>query len=188
MKAWKRIEPTKVTNVGYQTIVTKTFVLPDGRSEQFSTYLPERHADVATIAITPDGTVLVFRQFRPGPEQFMDELPGGGAEPDERDIALAARRELEEETGYQPGSMSFVGKLCYDAYSNAWRHYYLGLDCVPNGKGQQLEPNERFGTLLKISIDKLIQNAKQGRMTDSGAILLAYDTLKTLKEKYESST
>ena len=33
MKAWKRIEPTKVTKVGFRQIVTKTFEMPDGRIE-----------------------------------------------------------------------------------------------------------------------------------------------------------
>ncbi|HSW80092.1 MAG TPA: NUDIX hydrolase [Candidatus Saccharimonadales bacterium] len=185
MKKWQREEPTTIINTGYRSFVFKTFKHPDGRVEQFGTFYSENSVDVATIALTKDNKVLVFRQFRPGPETVMDELPGGGAEVNE-DVKAAAQRELEEETGYEPGEMQFMGKLCCDAYSNAWRYYFLALNCVPHITGQKLELNEQSGELVKISIDKLIANAKSGKMTDSGAILLAYDTLLKLKEKSKS--
>ncbi len=182
MKHWKRFEPTKKFKQGHRTIVSKTFRLPDGRVLEFGTYNPEDKIDVTTIAITKQNRVLVFRQFRPGPEQIMDELPGGGADKINVDPKIEALRELEEETGYHPGHVEFLGRRNYDAYSNAWRNYYLALDCVPTAKGQKLDPNEMSGELLEISIDQLIENAKTGRMTDSGAILLAYDKLLKLKE------
>lgn len=179
---WRRREPTEIHKIGFRTIITKTFRLPDGSIELFGTYNPEGQIDVATIAVTTRGSVLLFRQFRPGPEIIMDELPGGTAESNESPEA-AARRELEEEAGYTPKHMTYLGKLNTNAYSNAWFHYYLATGCEPTAAGQQLEPNEQHGELIEVSIDELISIAQAGHMTDSGAILLAYDTLLKLKEK-----
>ncbi len=182
VKPWIRIDPTSVNTFAFRTTASKTFKLPDGQVVKFGTFHDEEEINIATIAITSDLKVLVYRQFRPGPEQIMDELPGGGSTKG-YDPKKEATRELEEETGYKPGKMKFLGKLNYDAYSNTWRYYYLATDCIPNKSGQNLEPNEKFGNLEKISVDQLIANAKSGKMTDSGAILLAYDILLKLKEK-----
>lgn len=181
MKAWKRIEPTKVTKVGFRQIVTKTFEMPDGRIVTFATKEPEGSAAVATIALTPENQALLFRQFRPGVEQWMDELPGGGVEPHETDLEQAARRELLEETGFQPGELRYLGKLNYDAYTNMWRHYFLAENCTPHQEGHQREPNEAHGELLKVDISTLIQTAKEGRMTDPGGVFLALERLQELQ-------
>lgn len=181
MQAWKRVEPTKALKVGHRTVVTKTFLMPDGREEQFDTINQEGFARVAIVAITPAKRVLVFRQFRPGPETIMDEAPGGGVEPGE-DVKAAALREFNEETGYEFGEMLYLGKCSYDAYTNGWCHAFLALDCVPTKNGHNREPNEQDGELHEITIDAFIANSREGRMTDPGAVLLAYDHLLKLKE------
>jgi len=182
MQAWKRVEPTMIQKVGFRTVVTKTFVLPDGRTQAFDTTGSEDFNAVAIVAITADAKVLVFRQFRPGPERIMEETPGGMVDKGE-DIEVAARRELLEETGYKPGKMIYLGKSAYDCYANGTRNAFLALDCTPADEGHSREPNEQDGELLEISIDQLIKNAKEARMTDPGAVLLAYDELMKLKEK-----
>ncbi|MGF7228820.1 MAG: NUDIX hydrolase [Candidatus Saccharibacteria bacterium] len=177
--AWERQAPTDVTKVGYRTIVNKTFTLPDGLTKTFATSGAEESAAVATIAITKDNKVLVVNLFRPGPEKVMQEIPGGGVEPGEDDLALAAARELAEETGHKVGSIAYLGYCHYDAYTNGKRHYFLARDCEPTGEGQKLDAEEQL-TVSEISIEQLIQNALQGNMTDPGAVMLAYDQLHEL--------
>jgi ADP-ribose pyrophosphatase len=108
----------------------------------------------------------------------MDELPGGFVETGE-DPELAARREFAEETGYTIGSLESLGSAYADAYTNTTRNYYLATDCTATGE-QQLEAHE-FIELRLISINELIENAQTGRMTDSIAVLLAYEELKALQ-------
>jgi len=180
MQHWKRVEPTIVTKVGYRTLVEKTFILPDGKTSSYTTIDFEGREAVAVLAITADKKVLVARQFRTGPEMVMDELPGGfvdaGETPD-----VAAARELHEETGYEPGTLTFLGTANYDGYSNTKRHCFLATDCVLSQKPAQPEDLE-FIDVTRISIDQLIRNAQAGNMTDPGAVLMAYDTLMKLKE------
>jgi ADP-ribose pyrophosphatase len=51
------------------------------------------------IALTPDGQLVLVRQFRFGIDDFSLEIPGGMIDPGEDPVA-AAVRELREETGF----------------------------------------------------------------------------------------
>lgn len=178
---WKRREPTTVTRVGgYRTLVEKTFQMPDGTIKSFVTKDAEDAAAVCVIPLTKRNTVLTVAIFRPGPEEIMHELPGGGVDPEE-ELEAAARRELQEETGYAPGTIAYLGFCRYDAYTNGKRHYFLALDCEPTSEGQKLDAEEHL-QVEEITISALMQNAREGLLTDPGAVLLAYDTLKEIAE------
>lgn len=179
MKPWKRIEPTTVRVVSHRTIVTKTFVLPDGQTTQFGTVWPEGQQFVHVIALTPDHQVVVCELFRPGPEKVMQELPGGYVDAGELP-ASAAVRELLEETGYAPGKLAYLGPSHKDTYMNATWHSYLATDCAKAG-AQKLEPEEQIVVKL-ISIKQLLRNARHDNMTDALAVFYAEDKLKQLQE------
>jgi len=181
MKSWKRIEPTVTSKIGYRVIITKTFVMPDGAVHHFQTIGSENSHCIATIALTKDNQVIVARQFRLAQEAVLDELPGGGAEHDE-DFEQAARRELLEETGYEAGKVEFLGDVVKDAYNNAVWHYFLATDCVPRKGGQKLDPTEHIDVVL-LSIDQVLENGRQARMTDTEALFLAYEELQMRRKQ-----
>jgi ADP-ribose pyrophosphatase len=179
MRPWKRIDPTIVTKIDYQDMVVKTFKTPDGKTATRAIFLAESKKAAGVIAITKDYKVIVARQFRPGPEKIMDEIPGGYVEENE-EPEQAARRELMEETGYTAGEMTFLGEFGRDAYMNGRWHYYLAKDCMKSNK-QQLDHDE-FVTIELLSIQEFIDGAKNDHMTDMAAVLVAYDQLKELEK------
>lgn len=183
MKTWNRIEPTTVQKVGWRTITSKTFIMPNGDVQVYDTNEREGVHSAATIALTTDGQIIVARQFRPGPEKVMDELPGGGVEAHEADdFAAAAARELREETGYVPGRLTHLGDVHKDAYTNAIHHYFLAEACTLHPDGQLLDEHEYIDVQL-ISIERLFENARSGLMTDTEALLLAYEYLRAIQEE-----
>lgn len=180
MQAWKRTEPTVTTKVGWRTIVSKTFTMPDGSKAVFDTLHPDGQEFVSVIALTPHRKVLVAKQYRPGPEKYMHELPGGfvdrGETPEESIV-----RELREETGYTPITLRYLGAFHKDTYMNAVWHVFIAHDCKKD-VSQQLE-EEEFIDVEEISIEQLIFQAKNDAMTDHAAVLMAYDELMKLKEE-----
>lgn len=186
MKPWMRIEPTNVTRVGHRVITSKTFKYTDGETGTYDVNGRDDYAGVATIALTPENNVVIVRQFRAGPERIMDELPGGFVEiGEELKLEAAARRELKEETAYIAGTMKYLGQLSYDAHSNGWRHYFIAYDCRQTIQSRKLDASEQHEVLEvhEISIKTLLDNARSGKMTDSGAVLLAYEELITVNVK-----
>jgi ADP-ribose pyrophosphatase len=177
MEPWKRIEPTTAQKVGYRTIVTKTFLAPNGKRE-FALVNAEGSRNAACIALTPENEVIICRQFRPGPEIVMDELPGGGVEMSE-EPEHAALRELREETGYAPGNIRSLGFVYKDGYTNSQWHYFLATDCRLLASGRDLDIGEFIDVHL-ISVKTLLENIKRSVMTDTEAVLLAYEYLRSL--------
>lgn len=179
MKPWKRIEPTTVHKVGWRTITSKTFLLPDGKKDVFDIFRVEGHSVVVIIPLNTDRKVILARQFRPGPEKVLEEIPAGAIDEGETP-EQAARRELQEETGYVAGSMKYLGEMYRDGYSNMTIHVFIATDCTLHKDGQKLEENEHIEVDL-ISIDRLIENAKKAKMIDIGAVFMGYDELEKLR-------
>ena len=85
------------------------------------------------IAITPDKTVVMTRQFRFGIGDYTLEIPGGFVEKDE-DPSDAVKRELEEETGYVSGNWKYLGKIPSNpVFQNSYIHHFVAYDAQPVG-------------------------------------------------------
>jgi hypothetical protein len=52
----------------------------------------------------------------------------------------------------------------------------LATDCTPHTDGQKLDETEHIEVVL-ITIDELLDNARNARMTDIEALFLAYEEL-----------
>lgn len=159
--------------------------MPDKAIHHFQTYDTEDTEYAGIVALTKDNRVIIANQYRPGPEKMMEEIPGGFLDPGE-DPETACRRELTEETGYEADQMIYLGMVHKDAYHNAKWHYFLATDCIPHKDGQQTEDTEFINVKL-ISVDQFLQNGREGKMTDTEALFLAYEKLLKLRGWYARS-
>ena len=81
---------------------------PEGRERDFVRLAAPDWVNV--IPITADGQVVFVRQYRHGVRQVTLEVPGGMVDPGE-DPAVAALRELREESGYTADAVESLGAV-----------------------------------------------------------------------------
>lgn len=66
---------------------------------------------VNIIPVTEDGHVVLIRQYRHGTEDFTLEIPGGMVDREDPSPLAAARREMQEETGYDSADIVPLGSI-----------------------------------------------------------------------------
>jgi ADP-ribose pyrophosphatase len=156
----------------FRRIVSRRFVLPDGKTAEFEIW--DERDTVAVLALTPEQNVVLVRQFRPGPEEVLLELPGGVVEADQTPLE-AARAELLEEAGYE-GRLRPVGTTFANAYSTRTKHLFAATDCRNVAAPS---PNE-FTEPVVMPLADFRDHLRGGRLTDVDAGYRALDELDLL--------
>ena len=84
-------------------------LLPDGKTG-FREYCKHIGA-VCVVPITDDGKVICVKQYRYAHRKMVLEIPAGKLDAPDEDPALAATRELREETGATCAKLTYLGPL-----------------------------------------------------------------------------
>ena len=122
-----------------------------------------RHPGAAgVLPITPDGDVMLVRQFRPAVRAALTEIPAGLLDVDGEDALTCAARELFEETGFRHTSIEFLGGY----YSTAgFSDEYVHLFVARTERDPETEPEEGI-TLVRERRDTMVAAARAGRVRD----------------------
>lgn len=125
---WKKLDSQQLADYRIFTVRQDKRLSPrTGREHQF--YVLEAQDWINVIPVTPEGKIVFIHQFRHGTGQVTLEIPGGIVDDADGDPAVAARRELLEETGYAAGDIIHIGSVEPNpAFLNNRCHTYLALD------------------------------------------------------------
>jgi len=138
----------------------------------------KRDGAAAVIALDGEGRLLLVEQYRYGAQQDLLEIPAGllekGEEPEQ-----GALRELEEETGWKAGKITFL----YDfwatpGYCSEKLSVFLCEDLVKTH--QHLDADE-FINVKAVTLEEARAMVMDGRITD-GKTIAAVFTVLNIKE------
>ena len=151
-----------------------TFRLPNGAKADID--IAGGGKNVCIFPLTKSNKVVLAKQFRPGPQKVLNELPGGKVDLSESPRA-AAGRELLEETGYK-GDLVFIGKTFNSAYHKTIRYNFVAKNCIKVGD-QKLDEHEFIEPTL-MTLKEFRRHLRLGNLTDIATGYLALDYLKLL--------
>lgn len=172
----KKIIPWKILSesegrgpAGWMRIVARQYELPNGKKSEWD--LLDGGRSIATLCLTPDNKVLLVRQYRPGPDLVLDELPGGYID-DGEDPLDAARRELREESGWD-GELELVGNTWLSSAAMTQRYVAIARNC--RKVGEQKEDNGEHIEPITKDLGAFIEQVRKGHMTDTDLAYMALD-------------
>ncbi len=121
----------------------------------------------AVLPLTEEGDVLLVRQFRYALGRDILEIPAGLKEPGEAPEDCA-RREMEEETGYRPGTVTHL----FDSYSSPGYctecvSIYLARDLTKTS--QHLDPDEDV-TVVRMPLEEAVALVLSGEIVDGKTV------------------
>ncbi|HEX9153547.1 MAG TPA: NUDIX hydrolase [Candidatus Saccharimonadales bacterium] len=168
---WKLLkESESLGPAGWMRIITKQYELPNGNVSNWD-LLYGGGRTIATLCLTPDNRVLLVRQYRPGPDRVLDEMPGGYIDKGE-DPLDAARRELLEESGWD-GDIELVGSTWLSSTALTQRFVAVARNCR-KVDDQQEDDGEYIEPITK-SLEDFIAQVRKGEMTDTDLAYMALD-------------
>ncbi len=163
-RAWKVLHSEYLIRRPWLTARKDCVELPDGRVND--EYWVLEYPDwVNVIAITRDGQMIMERQYRHGAGITGYELPSGVMEAGEIPLE-AARRELEEETGYTGGEWQSWMTLYPNTSAMTNRsHSFLAIGVEPTSS-QHLDATEDLSVHL-LSQEEVRQLLFTGQITQA---------------------
>jgi ADP-ribose pyrophosphatase len=151
-----------------------TVELPDG--SRSTRDIAGHPGGVAMVAVDDGGRVLLVRQWRHAIGRSLLEIPAGTldrhADGSVEDHAVAAPRELEEETGYRAATWRYLGGFfTAPGFTSELMHLYLATDLVP-AHGDRLGPDDDERLELEaVPLDEAIAMVDRGEIVDAKTIV-----------------
>ncbi len=136
-------------------VLVQKVMLPDGRQMHKELIIAP---SVAVILPISNGKLVLIRQYRPVLGVWMYEIPAGIINIHETPLQ-AAKRELEEETGYKSKSIKKMLE-CFSSPGISNEHAYIYIaECGKKG-AQHLDEHENIKVLEATSSDvtKMLKN------------------------------
>lgn len=127
---------------------------------------------VNVIPLTEDGQVVLVKQFRHGTREFSLEIPGGILHDQHEDAAVAAARELREETGYVAKELVLLGRQRPNpALFTNWCTTFLARGCAKLGD-LEMDPGEDI-EVVTVPVGDLDRMVRDGAI-DHALVLAAF--------------
>jgi ADP-ribose pyrophosphatase len=142
--------------------------LPNGKT---ATREIVRHPGAVSVLALTEDRMLVVEQFRKPIERNQLEIPAGKLEPGE-DPLEAAKRELQEETGYSCGTIRLISSF-YTApgFADEIMHLYATEQLT---KGEMNPDEDEFISCRALTYEEACEGMRSGAIQDAKTIAAVY--------------
>ena len=157
---WKTVEKEQILHTPVFDVYLQKEVTASGMEGD---YVGISAPDWVVVIPIHEGNFVLVRQWRHGEDNLTLEFPGGVMDPKE-EPKITALRELEEETGYRAGKMTFLGRVSSNTalFKNHFS-VFLAEDLVQTGQ-QHLDEDELL-RFEEIPIEEVIKRYGDHELT-----------------------
>jgi 8-oxo-dGTP pyrophosphatase MutT (NUDIX family) len=143
----------------------------DGREHDF--FVLDSGEWVNIIPVTADDQVVLIRQYRHGIDGITLEIPGGMVDPHDPSPLHAARREMQEETGYDSDDIILLGSIHPNPAIQGNRcHTFLARNVAKRFE-PQFDSTEETEVVL-VPASRLPELVYQGQITHALVVTAFY--------------
>lgn len=161
-KRWKKLGARTVAHTRIFDVQSVDFHHP-ARPKPQDFFVINAPDWVNVIALTPDGHLVLVRQFRYGIDDFSVEIPGGVIDPGEDPVA-AGVRELREETGYVGRPARLLGSVRPNPAMQSNRCHLVLVEGARREAKLDWDPDEEFEIMTR-PVDEVYSLAYAGGIT-----------------------
>ncbi len=166
MEEYKRLKRELIAKGAIIDYYQDTMLIPNGNTAKWD--LIDHKGAAAVVAVREDGKLLMVRQYRNALERETLEIPAGGLNGRQEPTEAAARRELEEETGFICGSLELLTSIYTTvAFCNEKIDIYVARDLKP---GKQHLDEDEYLNVEAYSLDELQKMIFSFKIQDSKTI------------------
>lgn len=142
------------------------------REVEEKTYRVVEHPGAScAVPVTPEGKIVLIRQFRPAIGEWIWEIPAGTLEPGETPDECIAR-EVVEEIGWEAESLESLGSiLTSPGFSNQRIHLYVAR--LSRYVGTRHEDTERIN-VHELDWDDVSQMMGRQEIRDAKSLVALY--------------
>lgn len=138
--------------------------LPNGKTSKRE--IVKHPGAVAVIAITDENKIVMVEQYRKPLDRVLVEIPAGKLEKGE-EPEHTAKRELEEETGYDCESLEWlISFYTSPGFADEIIHLYIARGLSKKEDAASLDEDE-FVNLLELTLEESVQYVKEQKIYDA---------------------
>jgi 8-oxo-dGTP pyrophosphatase MutT (NUDIX family) len=172
---WKTVSSKVVYKNPWIQVREDVVVTPTGKDGLYG--FMESNDSVMIVALNSKNEIYLVRTYSYPVKSWNWEIPGGGG--DKEDGLVAAKRELEEETGILAKTWHKLGhtRICNGLMTERMTTY-LALDTAPEGTKEVADEQIEEGRFFSLkAVDEMIQ---RGDINDGQSITAIHLTEKWL--------
>ena len=165
------------------TLCDAGYEAPDGST--FRREVVRHPGAVSVVALTDDLDVVMVRQYRAAVDDLVLEIPAGKRDVADEPPEVTARRELIEEVGLDPGSLSLLARFHNSiGFTDEESFVFLGTDLRPVASDRQ-GIEESYMEVVQVPLADTPAMIASGELTDGKSIIgvtLAAERLAAARE------